>query len=517
MKAILYARFSTEHQTEASIADQFRVCRDHALTRHWQIGGQFKDEGISGAVLGNRPGVQQALQSVRPGDVLLVADLSRLSRSQDLAPLLSRLGHRDVRVIGVLDGFDSDSRTARMQAGLSGIMSEEFRTMVADRTRSALELRARTGQPTGGKAYDNRDIVNEIFVRFAQGETMRAIADDLNRRGVPSPGADWKPRTNVRGKWLTSTLHAMLRNEKYIGRQVWNRTQWLKDPDTGKRVRRERPASEWVEGSCEPFVTRQVWDAAQARLQQRTPADRRASYLLSGVLECGLCESKLVVVGAKGARYACGAYKAGGRHACSNDTSFPRVPAEAAILQPTLDDMLSPVAVTEGVKLLREARAAAERAYGNPAADAERELAELTRLVQTGTVSTEVMAPAIAEAKRRVKTARESGGATLGLPWPTERLWRDSVAQMRAILTGDDVQAARDVLKKILRQVRCTPEGDHVVAEVHWYWLLLATGTDEFCGSGGLLRQKVYLPRYLKSKQPTRYLRVIQTLRRKSK
>ena len=151
--AFLYARYSTEQQTEASIQDQLRRCRDYANERHWSISGEFTDEGISGAAMGNRPGVLAALAAVKSGDVLLIADTTRLSRSQDLAPLLARLRHRGVRVLGVLDGFDSESRTARMQAGLSGIMSEEFRSQIAARTHSALDMRAKNGTSTGGKCY----------------------------------------------------------------------------------------------------------------------------------------------------------------------------------------------------------------------------------------------------------------------------------------------------------------------------------------------------------------------------
>ena len=121
MRAIIYARYSTEHQTESTILDQLRRCREYAAARGWTVGAEHIDEGISGAAFGNRPGVQSALAALEAGDVLLVVDTTRLSRSQDLAPLLTRLRHRGVRVIGVLDGFDSDSRTARMQAGLSGI------------------------------------------------------------------------------------------------------------------------------------------------------------------------------------------------------------------------------------------------------------------------------------------------------------------------------------------------------------------------------------------------------------
>jgi hypothetical protein len=39
-----------------------------------------------------------------------------------------------------------------------------------------------------------------------------------------------------------------LKNERYAGRLIWSKSRWLKDPDTGKRVRRERPESEWIFG-----------------------------------------------------------------------------------------------------------------------------------------------------------------------------------------------------------------------------------------------------------------------------
>lgn len=133
MRVYTYARYSTDRQTEASIVDQQRRCHQYAESRAWSVTADFKDEGISGAALGNRPGFQQAMSSIHAGDILLVAGLTRLSRSQELAPLLDRLRFRGVRVIGVLDGFESDSPQARMQAGLSGLMSDELRASIRAR------------------------------------------------------------------------------------------------------------------------------------------------------------------------------------------------------------------------------------------------------------------------------------------------------------------------------------------------------------------------------------------------
>jgi DNA invertase Pin-like site-specific DNA recombinase len=93
------------------------------------------------------------MATLASGDTLLIVDRTRLSRSQELAPLLDRLRFRGVRVIGVLDGFDSESPQARMQAGLSGLMSDELRAGMRARTHSALQRRAITGRPTGGKLY----------------------------------------------------------------------------------------------------------------------------------------------------------------------------------------------------------------------------------------------------------------------------------------------------------------------------------------------------------------------------
>lgn len=501
-QAIIYARYSTDLQDETSIDDQFRVCREYAERQGWSVAREYSDAGISGAALGNRPGALAAIDSASFGDVLLVMDLTRLCRSQDLAPLVARLRHRGVRVIGVQDGFDSESRTASMQAGLSGIMSEEFRRMVADRTRSALELRARTGGSTGGKPYDNEEVIKEAFARFAAGETMRSIVSDFNRRGIPSPGANWKPRSDgnsTRGRWLTSSLRAILRNEKYIGKHVWNRSQWVKDPDTGKRIRRERPESEWVVRWTEPLIDMETWEAVQRRFVLRSAPDRRASYILSGLLICGICGSRLVIVGGRGAgtRYGCGANHVGGEHACTNGVTFRRDIAEELILRPTIEEMLSPEAIAEGVKMLREERAKAERAADRGPTEAEREVAELERLVREGLVSADVIAPALAEAKRKVKEQRKTAGVTLGLPWPSEQTWREAVENMRHILQGDDIQAARDVLKRLIREVRCTPAEGYVIAEVQWFHILLATGTagkGRFSGSGGLLLQNLTIP-----------------------
>lgn len=484
--AVIYARYSTERQSESSIADQLNVCRSYAHRQGWEVvGPPFVDEGISGASFGNRPGALALEQFALDGDcnVILVTDLTRLSRSSgDLSKFIDRMRFRKVRIVGVQDGYDSTSRTARMQAGLSGIMSEEFRAMIADRTRSALSIRAEAGQPTGGRAYGYQDgeseIVREAFQRWAAGESLKSIASDLNRRNVPSPGANWKRSERAKhGRWLVSALHSLLQNERYVGRLIWNKSQWHKNPDTGKRSRNERPQSDWIIREVPALIDEDTWAEAQRRFTPGIGRGGVSRYLLSGLLECATCGSKFIVYGGSQHRYICSAYHAGGPHACGNHLSVPRHIAEKLILQPVLDDLLSPEAISVALK---EMRTAAREAAPGP----DPQIAELERLVREGTLSAEIAAPSLAEARRRAKPQVTA--------LPSERLWRETVASMREILQGEDVTAARETLRDLLGTVRLTPGDGAMIAELRARQISLATGSGRWVGSGGAIL--IHLP-----------------------
>jgi DNA invertase Pin-like site-specific DNA recombinase len=160
MRAAIYSRFSTDRQSESSIEDQVRICEEYARQNGMTVSERFADHGISGASIGNRPSyikLREALLA-RRFDVVLVSDLSRLSRSTgDLNKEIDRFVARGIRVVGVQEGYDSSRKGHKLQAGLSGIMGEAFREMVKERTYAALHTRARARRPTGGKRDRGRN------------------------------------------------------------------------------------------------------------------------------------------------------------------------------------------------------------------------------------------------------------------------------------------------------------------------------------------------------------------------
>lgn len=517
MRAALYSRFSTDRQNESSIADQVRVCAEYAGRQGWQVVERFEDQGISGAALGNRPGVLKLQQAVFAGriDAVLVTDLSRLSRSQgDLSKMIDRFVAKGIRVVGVQDGYDSARRGHKLQAGLSGIIGEAFREMVKDRTYAALESRAKEKRATGGRAYGYRDgkvdkgeayMVREIFGRFADGASCRTIAADLNARRIPSPGSSWNRTERRAAGWMGSGIRGLLRNERYRGVVHWNTSEWRKDPDTGKRKRFARPRSEWISYVDESLriVSDDLWEKAQRRMRPakadvRLKAGGKPKYLLSGLLRCDVCDAHYTITDA--VSYGCSSYHDG--HACSNSIRVRRDRVESVLLGPIRDDLLSPERIARMAAEMQEFYRERLRIMQTQATEAPRELQELASRIERlrermkrgdPDMTADELQAAIekAEEKRRELQEQQAGAALSGgapsiLPRAAE-LYRRQVALG---LEGDPQATlkARVFLRDWFGgKIRLEPLPDGELM-AHWNQNVgaLCKGLGS-CGSGGVI------------------------------
>ena len=96
----------------------------------------------------------------------------------------------------------------------------------------------------------------------------------------------------------------ILYNRLYVGKQLWNRSRWLKDPDTKKQEYRIRPKEEWVETEAPELriVPQALWEKAHVRLvlqelgSQANPQRHVGKYLLSGFVRCAVCDGAFVKV-----------------------------------------------------------------------------------------------------------------------------------------------------------------------------------------------------------------------------
>ncbi|MBK7197540.1 MAG: recombinase family protein [Myxococcales bacterium] len=240
-RVAIYARYSSELQSEASIEDQARRARE-AIKR---AGGDptratvFADYAVSGASMA-RPGLESMMQAVEVGsiDVIITEDVSRLSRDMgDAAHIFKRLQFAGVPLVSLADGIDTSAKHAKLNFAVKSMLADMYLDDLRDKTLRGLEGRALAGKATGGvpfgfctrpevdahgRAIGNTiaidpaeaAIVRRIFEDYRQGGALNRIARALNVEGIPSPRAGSRHK---RFGWGLSTIRAMLYNERYAG------------------------------------------------------------------------------------------------------------------------------------------------------------------------------------------------------------------------------------------------------------------------------------------------------------
>src|SRR5262249_51473277 len=171
---------------------------------------------------------------------------------------------------------------------------------------------------------------------------------------VPGPaGRSWGPST-IYGSWQRGT--GVLNNELYIGRLVWNRQQFIKDPNTGRRQARLNPEAKWIieEVPRLRIIDDHLWSRVKERQQGsrshvmtkdkgiRSERARRPSYLLSGLLKCGVCGGGFSKISLS--RYGCST--AHNKGTCDNLLTVRRDELEAKVLDGLKDQLMHPELVT---------------------------------------------------------------------------------------------------------------------------------------------------------------------------
>ena len=125
MRAVIYARYSSDLQSETSIDDQLSGCSLHAARADLCLTETYTDYAISGGALMNRPGMLALLEDAKKGafDVVLAEALDRISRDQeDIAAIYKRLAHADVKIVTLTEGEVNE-----LHVGLKGTMNALFR------------------------------------------------------------------------------------------------------------------------------------------------------------------------------------------------------------------------------------------------------------------------------------------------------------------------------------------------------------------------------------------------------
>ncbi|MEP9389611.1 recombinase family protein [Mesorhizobium sp. KR9-304] len=524
-RAAIYARYSSDLQTDRSIDDQVALCTAHAAKSGLAVTAVYDDRARSGASIMGRDGLLAVMDAARDRafDVLVVEALDRLSRDQeDLAGIYKRLTHVGVEIRAVHDG------TADIvQIGIRGLVGALYLQDLAQKVRRGMAGVVRDGRNAGGRAYgyapvagragelaivpEEAAIVLRIFSEYVDGRVPRDIAGSLNADGVAPPRGHYWQGSTINGSRRRES--GILQNAAYDGRLVWNRTRFVKDPDTGRRISRVNDRAEWQEQAAEHLriVPRELFAAAAARKRAAGGERRQApknGRLLSGLLRCGACGAGMSVKDRMGRQTRIMCTRAKEARACAHTRPYAIEPIEAAVLDALRRNLADRRLLDHYVacyndehRRLHSGEGAAREKAAQRLAAARRELARTVDCLIKGVIS-EAEASAglpqlraeVAELEARLSRLPEPPKVVTLKPALISRYIRDlerleaEVAANEGFVSGE----AKRLVRELVTAVRVTPTsaGQPPHVDVEGYLTSLVAGQRAISRGGSMVAEE---------------------------
>lgn len=300
--AVIYARYSSDNQREESIDAQVRACEDYAQKNGMIIVKTYIDRAKS-ATSDKRPAFQEMIEDSgkKMFDTVIVHKLDRFSRDKYDSVLYKRkLKKYKITLISVLERLDGSPESIILESTLEGMAQYYSRNLAREVMKgmreTAYQCRHTGGSPPLGYNVDSvtkKYVVNEreaetvrlIFDMYLEGMGYGRIVDELNLRGM---------FTKKGHPFAKNSLHDILKNEKYAGVYIFNRS--VEKDYEGKRNNHASKDEESViriPGGVPAILNQETFDKAQEkmRLNAKKPGGFKAkeTYLLSGLIYCGEC------------------------------------------------------------------------------------------------------------------------------------------------------------------------------------------------------------------------------------
>jgi DNA invertase Pin-like site-specific DNA recombinase len=356
-----YARVSTgKYQQEESLENQIQYYKKLITSNpEYEFAGVFSDSRVTGTK-DDRFEFNKMLELCRQRkiDLIITKSISRLARNT--AIVLRYV--RELKEIGVEVRFEKENISTLSQDGelmltvLSSFAEEESRSVsenVKWRYRKKFErgeLVINTKRFLGydmdeyGDLIINADeaeIVRRIYEEYLAGNGSHKIAKLLNIEGVP---------TVTGSKWNKSSILDILRNEKYMGDVMLQKTYIVDHLSKKKRKNTGEVDSFYIEDNHSPIVPKEVWLKVQIEMKKRAAekgilgnTDKYTNrYPLSGMLYCGKCGTVMKRRtwnsghNCKKIVWQCGNYIENGKVACSGTKIDNEIAEKLNISEPTI-------------------------------------------------------------------------------------------------------------------------------------------------------------------------------------
>ena len=460
LRVAAYCRVSTAlEEQESSYASQIRSYTE-LISQHegWELVDIYADEAVSGTKTDKREDFNRLLADCRKGriDRVLVKSISRFARNtKDCLSALRELMRLGVTVQFEKENIDTGTLTTELMVSVSGSLAQQESMSISQNIRMGYRRRMERGEfiassppygyrnAGGGRLEivpEEAEVIRWVFESYLNGQGIIAIAEEMNRRGVPKKHGE--------AAWIPYAVACWLRNEKYTGNTLCQKTFTTGFPYISVKNRGEVDQF-YIENSHPAIISQEIFDKVQAlRKKKKAPASAPSKFPLTRKMICGKCGATFYrTVDRHGANnWVCSGHKDGNRNgkgACPNlsvrerdiYTAFIRMYNklrlhEGIILRPALDQMeaLESAVQRENPAMLEINRAIAQATEQNY---------KISKLRASGLLDADACAAKLAALDAQLTQLR---------------------AKRRRLLRNDDISEVADALRQTVETLHQGPE-----------------------------------------------------------
>lgn len=302
-----YARVSTSSEEQLLSLETQKEHYDNFIKAHsdWEYAGLYYDEGISGTKMDKRNGLLKMLKDCEDGkiDKVITKSISRLSRNTtDTLEMVRKLSKLGIYIYFEKENIDTEHMSSELMLSILSSIAESESKSISQNSKWSIKHRFEAGTyiisyPPYG--YDNvkgkmviipeeAEIVRMVFRMAVSGDGSHRIANALNKMNIPSKKG---------AKWHASTVQGMLKNEKYTGDVIFQKT--YTDSNFNRHTNYGEENMYLFQNHHEPIISHEEFELAAQAMEQRgkeksiNPEDGKymKRYAMSGKIVCGECGS----------------------------------------------------------------------------------------------------------------------------------------------------------------------------------------------------------------------------------
>ncbi len=305
LRVAAYARVSTDNNDQLVSLETQKSHYESYIKANpaWEFAGLYYDEGITGTKKEKRSELLRMIADCEQGkiDFIVTKSISRFARNtMDCLDLVRKLTKLGISVYFESENINTGSMESELMLSILSGLAEGESASIAENNKWSIQRRFQNGtykiasSPYGYDAVDGELFVNEqqaeivrfIFTELLSGKSTHKIADELNRRSIP---------TKKGGRWTSTTIRGMVSNEKYTGDVIFQKT--YTDACYNRHKNDGAKEQYYVKDNHTAIISREDFEAAQKIIEQRAKekgvekySDKYLNrYPFSGKIICGQC------------------------------------------------------------------------------------------------------------------------------------------------------------------------------------------------------------------------------------